>query len=297
MLKMRILACLLTLSAIAAAPAVRSQTGPDYATIVAAPDRSDADRKLDTNRAPAQWLAFIGAKPGMKILDIEAVYGWKAELLGRVDGFNQDKGTGEGDKGGEVLRGLLAAQGDTFEALEPSDGLLDTGAPLVEDFGKERGFCSSILAVGDGGADAASARCLAVRLGVVTLVTEHRARRDVGANVEQDLEVAAVAGLAAGQMEGQRQAVEIGLQVDFAGKSAARAPEGLTLLPPFAPAAETWARTTVESTIWTRWAVPLVSAKLASRASKTPRWLSRQNRFHTLFQLPNCAGKARHVML
>src|SRR5271169_4888695 len=74
MLKHRILACLLTLSAIAATPAAVSQTAPDYASIVATPDRSDADRKLDTNRAPAQWLAFIGAKPGMKILDIFAVY-------------------------------------------------------------------------------------------------------------------------------------------------------------------------------------------------------------------------------
>ena len=64
MLKHRILACLLTLSAIAAAPAATSQTAPDYAAIVATPDRSDPDRKLDTNRAPAQWLAFIGAKPG-----------------------------------------------------------------------------------------------------------------------------------------------------------------------------------------------------------------------------------------
>src|SRR5260221_9626222 len=84
MLKSRILAGLLTLSVIAAAPAAISQTAPDYAAIVAAPDRSDADRKLDTNRAPAQWLAFIGAKPGMKILDIEAGYGWKAELLARA---------------------------------------------------------------------------------------------------------------------------------------------------------------------------------------------------------------------
>jgi predicted methyltransferase len=83
-LKSRILACLLTLSAIVAAPAAISQTTPDYAAIIAAPDRSDADRKLDTNRAPAQWLAFIGAKPGMKILDIFAVYGWKAELLARA---------------------------------------------------------------------------------------------------------------------------------------------------------------------------------------------------------------------
>src|SRR2546421_9966582 len=84
MLKSMILTCSLTLFAIAAAPAAISQTTPDYAAIVAAPDRSEADRKLDTNRAPAQWLAFIGARPGMKILDIFAVYGWKAELLARA---------------------------------------------------------------------------------------------------------------------------------------------------------------------------------------------------------------------
>ena len=84
MVKHRIPACLLIFSAIAAAPAAIAQTAPDYAAIVAAADRSDADRKLDTNRAPAQWLAFIGAKPGMKILDIFAVYGWKAELLARA---------------------------------------------------------------------------------------------------------------------------------------------------------------------------------------------------------------------
>jgi predicted methyltransferase len=83
MLQYRILACLLTLPAIAATPAL-SQTTPDYVGIVAAPDRSDADHKLDTNRAPAQWLAFMGAKPGMRVLDIFAVYGWKAELLARA---------------------------------------------------------------------------------------------------------------------------------------------------------------------------------------------------------------------
>src|SRR5215471_15817832 len=36
---------------------------------------------------------------------------------------------------------------------------------------------------------------------------------------------------------------------------------------------------------------------MASIASNTPRCDSRQNRFHTLFQGPNSAGKARQVML
>src|SRR5205085_3192684 len=153
------------------------------------------------------------------------------------------------------------------------------------------------FAVGDDGADAALARRRSVGLGVVALVAKHGLGRDVRADVEQEGEIAAVAGLAAGQMEGQRQAVEIALQVDFGGKPAARTAEGLAVLPPFAPAAETCARTMVESTICTRCAVPLIPARIASIASNTPLWLNRQNRFHTLFQGPNSVGKARQVML
>src|ERR1051326_5811701 len=83
-MRYRFLAFLLTLCGIVNAPAAMAQPVPDYAAMVAAADRSDADRKLDRNRAPAQWLAFIGAKPGMTILDIFAVHGWKAELLARA---------------------------------------------------------------------------------------------------------------------------------------------------------------------------------------------------------------------
>ena len=43
--------------------------------------------------------------------------------------------------------------------------------------------------------------------------------------------------------------------------------------------------------------MPLVSANSAGIASNTPRWLSRQNRFQMLFDLPNSLGKARQVML
>lgn len=64
--------------------AVHAQSSPNYAAIVAAPDRSAADRKLDSNRAPAQWLAFLGVKPGMTVLDIFDVNGYKSELMARA---------------------------------------------------------------------------------------------------------------------------------------------------------------------------------------------------------------------
>ena len=95
----------------------------------------------------------------------------------------------------------------------------------------------------------ASAGTVAIGFGVVSLVRDGRARRDVGSEIEQDFEVATVAGFAAGQMEGERQAAEIDFEVDFGREAATRTAERLIVLPPFAPAAETWARTTVESNI------------------------------------------------
>ena len=59
---------------------------PDYAAIVAAPDRSDADRQTDQRRQPAKMLAFTGAKPGMKVLDMGAGAGYSTELLARAVG-------------------------------------------------------------------------------------------------------------------------------------------------------------------------------------------------------------------
>ena len=74
---------------------------------------------------------------------------------------------------------------------------------------------------------------------VVSLVGHCNARTNVRAEVERFFELRAVAGLAACQVEVERVAVEIGLEVDFGREAAARTAEGLILLPPFAPAAET----------------------------------------------------------
>ena len=59
---------------------------PDYEAIIAAPDRSDADRQTDVRRDPAKLLAFTGAKPGMKELDMGAGAGYSTELMARAVG-------------------------------------------------------------------------------------------------------------------------------------------------------------------------------------------------------------------
>ena len=106
-----------------------------------------------------------------------------------------------------------------------------------------------------------------------------------------------VARFAAGEVEGDRMSVEIGFQVDLAGESAAGPAEGLTMLPPFAPAADTCARAIVESKSWTRCALSLVAARWSNMASNTPALLRREKRFHTVFQGPNSLGSARQEML
>ncbi len=95
------------------------------------------------------------------------------------------------------------------------------------------------LAAPDNRCDAARKCRGPVGLAVIALVRYRNARTDVGADIKRGLELGAVADLATGQMEVERVAVEIGLEVDFGRKTAARAAERLAMLPPFAPAAET----------------------------------------------------------
>jgi predicted methyltransferase len=62
----------------------QAQPAPDYAAIVAAPDRSDADRQADKRRDPLPFLIFAGLRPGMKVLDMGAGGGYSTELIARA---------------------------------------------------------------------------------------------------------------------------------------------------------------------------------------------------------------------
>src|SRR3954454_16834760 len=84
---------------ILSAGTVTGAAAQDYSAIVAAPDRSDADRQNDIRRDPAQMLAFSGIKTGMKVLDMEAGAGYSTELLARAVGpggvgYAQDSAAG-----------------------------------------------------------------------------------------------------------------------------------------------------------------------------------------------------------
>ena len=63
-----------------------SQSVPDYAALIAAPDRSEADRQTDARRDPVKLLSFVGVKPGQSVLDMGAGAGYSTELMARAAG-------------------------------------------------------------------------------------------------------------------------------------------------------------------------------------------------------------------
>jgi predicted methyltransferase len=66
--------------------AAAQSAAPDYAALMAAPDRSDADRDADKRRDPVPFLQFAGLRPGMKVLDMGAGGGYSTELDARAVG-------------------------------------------------------------------------------------------------------------------------------------------------------------------------------------------------------------------
>jgi predicted methyltransferase len=68
------------------APIPPAQIPQNIKDAVNAPDRSEADKKLDAGRQPEQMLAFFGIRPGMKVADLFAAGGYSTELLARAVG-------------------------------------------------------------------------------------------------------------------------------------------------------------------------------------------------------------------
>lgn len=73
------------------APGGSAQNAPTLsatriAEIIASPDRSDADRRNDVRRKPAEMLQFIGIRPGIVALDVSAGGGYTTELIARSAG-------------------------------------------------------------------------------------------------------------------------------------------------------------------------------------------------------------------
>lgn len=56
------------------------------AAALASPDRSDADKALDSGRKPVQVLDYLGLEEGMTVLDVMSGGGWYTEVLSHAVG-------------------------------------------------------------------------------------------------------------------------------------------------------------------------------------------------------------------
>jgi len=77
---------------------------PDFAAAIADPGRPAEAKALDEGRKPAETLAFLGLKPGMKAADIVTGSGYWAEIMadvvgpkGKVTGFEPSQFTADAE--------------------------------------------------------------------------------------------------------------------------------------------------------------------------------------------------------
>src|SRR5271166_2867505 len=94
----------------------------DYPAIIAAPDRTDADRQTDQRRNPVNLLSFTGAKLGWTVLDMGAGAGYSTELMARSVGPS-GKVYGQTDEESEKLkaRTVKPAMGNVTVLVRPFD--------------------------------------------------------------------------------------------------------------------------------------------------------------------------------
>ena len=185
------------------------------------------------------------------------------------------------------MGGFVIAGGDAAKVFDFIDEALDQMAFLVE-FGVMGEGLSAGAVSGDHGGDVAAGQVCPEGVGIEGLVGDEDLDRDAS---DQRCGLGALMHLAGGEAHAQRIAERIDGDVQLGTQPAARAPDGVILSPPFAPAACWWARTMVESMITYSKSGSL--AKALKRLAHTPFFDHRGKRRQTLFQLPNAGGKSR----
>ena len=186
---------------------------------------------------------------------------------------------------------LVVAGGDGAIDLEMTDHALDAIALPVETLVPANGRFA--VATGrDDGPDAARLEMVADGVAVVALVGDQVGGSRLGEGVE-GFERRRVVRFAAGEVEREGESSGITETMNFTGKPAPRAAKSLFASPPFAPAAETWPRTVVESMLCRRLSA-IAWVRAVAAASHTPASLQRRKRWYTVIHLPYFSGRSRH---
>jgi predicted methyltransferase len=178
------LACLLAFAAASGVAAPRM----NYAAILADPIRPEADRVRDSDRKPAELIAFARVKPGDKVAELAPGGGYFTRILSGVVGANGRVYAIAG-KPSDALKAIAAARANvivtagtpgTIPAPEPVDMVWTT--LNYHDFKNVR-----LESGGDGAAAINAAAFRALKPGGTYLIVDHEAGAGVGASVTSTL--------------------------------------------------------------------------------------------------------------
>ena len=188
----RLFGLLTTAFLLAGCASLREPAAPDYAAIVAAPERSAADRQIDLRRKPAELLAFTGVMPGMRVLDLGAGGGYSSELLARAVGpggvvYAQDSPSAVARlKGSFERRSRSPAMKNVVRVLRPYEDPLPPGVTGLD---LETFFFAYHDTVYAGVDRARMDRSLyaALKPGGMLVIADHSARAGAGLTVTHSL--------------------------------------------------------------------------------------------------------------
>jgi predicted methyltransferase len=177
------MASLVLLPGLARAPA----HAQDYTALLAAPDRTEADRLNDKKREAGKLLAFVGPKPGWRVLDMAAGAGYSTELMARAvapDG----KVYAQNDKPSEKLAARMKtpAMANAVELVQPFDALSD---PALHDLDLVTFFFGyhDTTFMGVDRPQMNKALFDALKSGGLLVIADHSARPEDGATVGKSL--------------------------------------------------------------------------------------------------------------
>jgi hypothetical protein len=115
-------------------PTAPPLTADAIQAILAASDRTNADRKLDATRHPDKLLAFLGVGPGMKVADLGAGGGYTTELLARAVGPN---GKAYSQNEPDLVKRFMEKPWSARLALPANKGVVRLDRPLDDPFPPE----------------------------------------------------------------------------------------------------------------------------------------------------------------
>jgi predicted methyltransferase len=159
----------------------------DYTALLAAPDRTEADRQNDKKREAGKLLAFVAPKPGWRVLDMAAGAGYSTELIARAvapDG----KVYAQNDKPSEKLAARMKtpAMANAVEVVQPFDALSD---PALHDLDLVTFFFgyhdTTFMSVDRPRMNKALLNAL--KSGGLLVIADHSARPEDGATVGKSL--------------------------------------------------------------------------------------------------------------